>query len=345
MQAIRILGGERDSLTGLAAYDGDDLFRLGFVAYKEARYPRSTALFERFLEEFPEHPDGTAASWNLALGLERLGRGRDAAVSFQNYAARVHDEDPGEAARAWLRAAILLQVLGDYEASRTSVERASSYEALDLHETWEVRGLAAMVLAADGDMDRAERELDRVRREIRRVSLQQGERYPYQSAMLWYQAGQFYRMRAARVSLDRVDDVTQLGSDVAEKASLLLEARQHLRRSLQHRIGAWSGPAALAFGAVFEDFRDDLLAAPRPTDMDAEVQEVYDSMLEERSRQFLERAAVDYREVLRLGEVLRLEDAWIGAIEEALSRCEQGLALGIRAEHHPRDPPLQPGGG
>jgi len=32
MQAIRILGGERDSLTGLAAYDGDDLFRLGFVA-------------------------------------------------------------------------------------------------------------------------------------------------------------------------------------------------------------------------------------------------------------------------------------------------------------------------
>ena len=96
--------------------------------------------------------------------------------------------------------------------------------------------------------------------------------------------------------------------------------------------------------AVYEDFRDDLLAAPRPTGLSAEAGQVYDELLADRTRQFLEKAAIDYREVLSLTQLLRLEDAWIEVIRSALARCEEELQTGFTASAGPL-PSRVPGDG
>lgn len=344
IQPLHVVGGG-DTLTGLDGYDGDDLFRLGFEAYREGDHERAAALYERMLDEFPDHPDCLPATWNLALASEKLGALVDAVEGYEDYAALVEPTSDLDAALSRIRAATLLQHLGEFAASSVPLEIAARSEELEVQERWEVRILQVMVQAAEGDFEHAESELNRVRREIKRTSLRGNELFPYQSAMVWYQAGQLYRMRAEAIVLEDVDDLDRLDADLGEKAGLLLEARQHLKRCLTHRVAAWSGPAALALGAVYEDFRTDLLAAPRPETLDEEQAVVYDRVLADRTRQFLEKAAVDYREVLRLSGILRMEEAWIDAVQEALDRCEEELGPGVAAEVSPSRRGRTPGGG
>ena len=330
IQPLHVVGGG-DDLTGLDGYDGDDLFRLGFEAYKAGDFERSAALYERMLEEFPDHPDCLPATWNLALASEKTGAFEDAVRGYIDYATLAEPTSGLDSALSRIRAATILHHMGEFAASSVPLDLAAASEELEVQEQWEVRILQAMVLAAEGDFDRAESDLNRVRREIKRTSLRENELFPYQSAMVWYQAGQLYRMQAEAIVLDEVDDVARLDVDLGEKAALLLEARQHLKRCLTHRVAAWSGPAALALGAVYEDFRADLLSAPRPQVLDEEQSVVYDRVLSERTRQFLEKAAVDYKEVLRLSSILRMEDAWVAAVQEALDRCQTELEPGVSA--------------
>lgn len=333
-EPLRIVAGQ-DPLSGLSGYDGDDLFRLGLEAFEGDDFGRAAALFGRMLEQFPEHPDRCPATWNRALSLEKGGELASAAQGFEDYAAAVEDADVVDAARARLRAATILQLAGRFDESAIPLARAAEVAGLAQEEAWEVRMLQAMLEASGGSLDRAETELERVRRDVRRASREGGDLFPYQSAMVWFEAGELYRMRAAAVVIGQVDDLERLDADLGSKAGFLMEARQHFKRSLAHRMASWSGPAALSLGAVYEDFRRDLLAAPRPSDLDEEAGAVYDRVLADRTRQFLEKAAVDYREVLRQAEVLRLEPAWAQAVQDALDRCEEGLRTGAAAGSGP----------
>ncbi|MCP4867613.1 MAG: hypothetical protein GY898_02710 [Proteobacteria bacterium] len=344
-EPIRIVT-QTDDLIGLDAYDGDDLFALAYQAFDEQDFDRAVRIYDVMLEQFPEHPGCVPARFNRALGLEKLGRMAEGADGFADYAALVADSSPYDAAEAFIREATLRQHLDDYVGSIPAIQSAQQLAVdLDSAEAWQLRILAVMVGADEGSFESSEFALNRVRRELRRATLQQNERYPYTSAMVWYAAGELYRMRARAVSLDVVDDVDLLDRRLGEKAGLLLEARQHLKRSLVHRMSVWSGPSALALGAVYEDFRNDLLAAPRPAGLSDEAGRVYDELLAERTRQFLEKAAVDYREVLKLSESLRLEAAWVDAIQAALDRCETELVTGFTAQAGPLPKAAAPGDG
>ena len=344
-EPIRIVT-ETDDLIGLEAYDGDDLFALAFQAFDEQDFHRAVRIYDVMLEQFPGHPGCVPARFNRALGLEKLGRLGEGADGFAEYAALVVDGAPFDAAEAWIREATLRQHLDDYPGSVGPIAAAQELDIeLDPAEGWQLRILAAMVGGNEGSFESSEFALNRIRRELRRATLQQNERFPYTSAMVWYAAGELYRMRARAVSLEVVDDVELLDRRLGEKAGLLLEARQHLKRSLVHRMSVWSGPSALALGAVYEDFREDLLAAPRPAGLDDEAGRVYDELLADRTRQFLEKAAVDYREVLRLSESLRLEQAWVEAIQQALDRCEAELVTGFTAQVGPDPTAVAPGDG
>lgn len=327
--AMRIVGGV-DALTGLDGYDATDLFRLGFEAFEERDYPRAGALYGRLLDEFPESEDALTARWNAALCAEKLGDLEPAQEGFGQYADAV--EDPVEVAEARIRQARLLQRLGRWEESVPGLELALSEPGLDLELRWETRMLRALARAAAGEFTIAESILDHVRREIRRHTLQERERHPYPAAMVWVMAGDLYRLRADDHAIDMVDDLSVLDRALQEKAQLLLEARQHYKRALRHRVPAWSGAAAFGLGVVYEEFRHDMLEAPVPSDFDAEHAAVYRDLLEDRTRAFLERAASDYREVLGMADELELEPAWVAVVEEALQRCEDQLGLDRTAE-------------
>ena len=326
--AMRIVGGV-DPLTGLDGYDATDLFRLGFEAYEASEYPRARALYERLIEEFPDSQDVLTSRWNAALCAEKLGDldpAQDGFGAFADGAA-----DPLEATEARIRQARLLHRLGRYEESVPGLEAALMQEGLDLEQRWEARMLRALARAAAGEFTIAESILDGVRREIRRHTLQERERHPYPAAMVWVMAGDLYRLLAGAESVSMVDDVGALDRALQQKAKYLLEARQHYKRALKHRVPAWSGAAAFGLGVVYEDFREDLLEAPVPEDLDEEHAAVYTQLLEQRTRSFLEKAAADYREVLGMTEKLDLEPAWVDVVQGALIRCEEQLGLDRQA--------------
>jgi tetratricopeptide (TPR) repeat protein len=325
--ALAIHAGD-DPLTGLDAYDARDLFRLAWEAYERSQPGRARALYERLLAEFPGHELAAPSYWNLALCAEAQGDFDAAQDALGVHASQVESRDAVEAAESRIRRALLLQRLGRFADSVPDLDSAAAVESLAEPERWEARILRELARGVvDGSWDFAEERLDSIRREIRRRSAETGERYPYPSAMLWNQSGELFRLHARSLRIDAVDDLATLDGLIGEKATLLLEARQCYKRSLAHRVAAWSGPSSLALGSTYEDFRADLLSAPRPAELSAEAGEVYDRMLRERTRQFLEAAVADYRAVLRSRESLLLEDAWVLAVSDALARCEAELGV------------------
>jgi len=326
LDAIRIRAGE-DRLTGLAGYDADDLFRLGFEAFEAADFELSGLLYDRLLLEFPEHSNALPARFNLAMAREKEGSLHSAIDHLQRYIDQVSKERAQDAAESRVRLASWLQRSDRYEESREPLRLAMEEPSLDRPERWEARILSVMLLGYDGEFERASVRLHSISRDMRQSTRRLGERFPYQSAMLWYHAGALYRLRAASISLDAVDQLELLKSNLDEKARSLLEARQHFKRCLKHLIAEWSGPSALALGAVYEDFRRDLLAAPVPTDLDDEQAVVYRELLSDRTLRFLEKAASDYREVLRSANRFQLEPSWVAEVDRALQRCEQELDL------------------
>ena len=325
LDPTRIRAGE-DPLTGMDGYDADDLFHLGYEAFQREDLGLSVLLYSRLVEEFPDDDTVLPARYNLALALEKEGSLDEAIAAFYGYVSASEAEMPQEAAETRIRIAALLQRQGKIAESKEPLELALAETLLVLPERWEAQILFTIVTADEGRFDRAEWNIKSIGRAIRKRAISEGDRYPFQSAMLWYHVGLVFRMRAASHSLDVVDDLPLLETRLHDKARDLLEARQHFKRCLKHMVAAWSGPAALALGGVYEDFRRDLLAAPKPSQLDAEHGVVYRELLEATTGQFLERAMGDYREVLRDAQRYQLETAWILSIEDALLRCEGLLA-------------------
>lgn len=321
LDPTRIRAGE-DALTGLDGYDSDDLFHLGYEAFQREDLGLSVLLYSRLIEEFPTDDNVLPARYNLALSFEKEGSLEEAIDAFSGYVAASASALPQEAAETRIRIAALLQRLGRIIESKELLDQALAEPLLILPERWEAQILYAIVTANEGRFDRAEWNIKAIGRAIRKRAVNEGDRYPFQSAMLWYHVGAVFRMRAASYELDVIDDLPLLEERLQNKAKDLLESRQHFKRCLKHMVAAWSGPAALALGGVYEDFRRDLLAAPKPSQFDAEHSVVYRELLEATTGKFLGRAASDYREVLRDAQRYQLETAWIVTIEDALKRCE-----------------------
>jgi tetratricopeptide (TPR) repeat protein len=321
-----------DPRIGLDHYDGDQLFALGLEAFGTDRFDVASYLFSHLIEVFPAHSDRVPTTWNLGLSLEKIGRIGEAISIFGDYLELVATMDGEEAAQARLRIATLLQREGRYEDILPLLDAPSAFVDYAEYEVWELRALRAIAKGADGKFAWAEGELNRLRLEIKRSTRKTGDRYPYQAAMVWYLAGTLDRLQAGAIPLDSVDDIEQLDKDIGAKADLLFMARRRLKRAIEHGEPTWSGPAAFALGAVYRDFRQDMLDAPVPQGLSAEQFAVYERLVRQRTTDFLTAAIKDYRAILDAAPGWRLETPWVEAIEEALKSSEEELAAGGLAD-------------
>jgi len=317
-----------DPRIGLDHYDGDQLFALGLEAFETGRFDVASYLFSHLVEVFPAHSDRVPATWNLGLSLEKIGRIEEAISIFGDYLELVATMDGEEAAQVRLRIATLLQRAGRYEDILPLLDAPSAFVAYAEYEVWELRALRAIAKGAAGKFAWAEGELNRLRLEIKRSTRKTGDRYPYQAAMVWYLAGTLDRLQAGAIPLDSVDDIEQLDKDIGAKADLLFMARSRLKRAIEHGEPTWSGPAAFALGAVYRDFRQDMLDASVPQGLSAEQFAVYERLVRQRTTDFLTAAIKDYRAILDAAPGWRLETPWVEAIEEALKSSEEELAAG-----------------
>ena len=278
---------KEDPQTGLDVYDGDQLFALGLKAFGDEDYDVAAYVFGHMIDVFPEHEDRAPATWNAGLSYEQLGQVEEAVLRFSDYLDLVAEEDGAEAAQARLRLATLLQRLERYDEILPVLDGPSAFTDYEDYELWELRSLRAIAKGAAGKFDWAESELNRVRMGIRQATRRSGDRFPYQSAMVWYLAGILDRLHARSIVFESVDDLELLDQQLGDKAELLMMARQRLKRAIEHGEPSWTGASAFALGSVYRDFRDDLLAAPPPTDLDEEQRVAYERLLRERSEEFL----------------------------------------------------------
>jgi tetratricopeptide (TPR) repeat protein len=321
---VRIRSGV-DPLTGLDGYDSLDLFDLGLAAFGRAEYGIARALYGRLVREFPEDPSVPRAHWNYALAAERQGAPEDAIVHLEAYLDAIEATEPTQAVEGRLHLAKVLQRIGDFEGSGEHLEMLIRRSDLPRMLRWEVRAHAARAWTQAGRYEAAQWELEAVRGDIRRQARRENARYPYHAAMVWYFAGELYRLQGERRAITSTDDVEAVRRVLDGKAGDLLEARHHYKRALQVGRAEWSGPSAKAIGGMMEHFRLALLTAPEPTDLQPDALAVYRELVEERTRQFLEKAAEDYAWVLRDSERLLIPTRWVEAIRQSLEHCRAAL--------------------
>ncbi len=321
---VRIRAGG-DPLTGLDGYDSRDLFEQGLAAFERAEFGIARVLYARLVAEFPDDPSVPRAHWNYALAAEQQGSPLDGVPHLLTYIAAIEADEPKEAAEGRLHLAKVLQRAGDFEGSLVHLEQLLRRADLETTLGWEVRAHTARGWTEVGRYKEAEWGLEGVRGDIRRRSRREGVRYPYHAAMVWYFAGELYRVQGERRQIGSTDDVEVVREVLNGKADDLLEARHHYKRALQVGRAEWSGPSAKAIGGMMEHFRLALLTAPEPTDLAPDARQVYRELVEQRTRQFLEKAAEDYAWVLRDAERLLIPQPWVEAIRVSLEHCRAAL--------------------
>lgn len=321
---VRIRAGG-DTLTGLDGYDSQDLFEQGLGAYERGEFGIARVLFARLIREFSEDPSVPRAHWNYALAAERQGDALDGVPHLEAFIAAITESEPIEAIEARLHLAKTLQGEGDFAGSLGHLEQLLRRADVETTVRWEIRAHTARAWMEVSRYNEAQWELEAVRGDIRRRSRREGVRHPYHAAMVWYFAGELYRLQGQRAKITSTNDVEAVRSVLDGKANDLLEARHHYKRALQVGRAEWSGPSAKAIGGMMEHFRLSLLTAPEPTDLSPEALAVYRELVEERTRQFLEKAAEDYAWVVRDAERLLIPDRWVEEIRRSLARCRAAL--------------------
>lgn len=316
---------EDDVLLGVNIYDAQDLFEYGLRALHDDNAGLARVAFARLIEEFPASPMTVVARYNLALAAERQGRRLDAADLYFEYIAVIEQSEPEESAELRLHAGLLRWAERDLPGATLALQSALASPSLDTADAWEARVVLARIGGISGNWNVAEREMDSVRRAIRRYTRTTREVVPWSSAMVWFHAAELYRDRAKAQRLLDVDDLPAARRWLDQTAAWFLESRRCHKRVLEHRHPDWSGQAALALGAINEEFRQAMLGADTPTGLDAEATQVYRRLLDEQTRAFLEKAVEDYRWLLLDSKDLRVEGEALDALKRALRRVEEQL--------------------
>lgn len=316
---------EVDPVSGLDAYDAQDLFELGLARLDADEPTLARVLFARLVREFPASPLAVPARYNLALSAERQGRTEDAVALFLEYVAVVEANDPAEAAELRLHAGTLAFDDGRWDLALLPLDRARRSGQLDHPDTWLARAMLARIRGREGAWKQSEDELEDILAEIKRRTRVHKELHPSSSALVWYHAASLYRDQAHAQRLLDVDDLHAARAWLDRTAAHFLEARRCYKRVLEHRNPAWSGRAAIELGAINEDFRARMLGADTPTELDAEGTAVYLSLLEEQTRSFLEKAVQDYRWLVMDAADLRILPDDVSILREALARVEAEL--------------------
>ncbi len=322
----RVLG-EEDPLLELGAYDDQDLFAYGLTALDGGNPTLARVAFSRLIAEFPRSPNTVPARYNLALAVEAQGRPLEAADLYLEYVAVLGDAEPVEQAELLLHAGLLRWEERELPGATLALSRALQRPELDVADRWEAKAVLARIGGLSGNWVAAEKELESLRRAVRRYTRTTGQIVPWSSAMVWFHAAELYRDQAKAQRLLDVDDLRAARRWLNTTASLFLESRRCHKRVLEHRHPDWSGEAALALGAINEEFREQMLRADTPTGLDAESTAVYLDLLEEQTRAFLEKAAKDYRWLLLDSNDLRVTGEALEALKEALRRVEEQLEL------------------
>ena len=125
--------------------------------------------------------------------------------------------------------------------------------------------------------------------------------------------------------LDASKTSDALAKDVEYKAELLLSAQGHYLRAIRVGHARWATASGAQIGALYENFYQQLLAAPPPTELNAEEVEIYRQEARKKIRILLSKAINVYERTLEAAERTGEANPFVERARENLKRMKDLL--------------------
>lgn len=309
----------------LGEKNDEELFAIGMAAYEAKDWPRAAAAFARLADVFPGTAHEATALFDAGLAYQRMGAWRLALERFQ---ALVRGWEGPDALEAAFKVAECQYHLDDLAAAHTTLTAVLGQPRLAAAAR--IRALAQLgVLELEGGQpEEAERTLRRALAAWAAVG--DTERLdPYYAAQAEYYLGEVYRGHFLAVAIDPSrDDEARLQEAMEQKSSLLLTAQQHYLRAIRHGDHDWAVASGTRVGELYDAFRQQLLEAPTPPELDAEEREAYRAELRRKVRVLAAKAVTAYEATLdraAAGGVTDEDVKILADARQALRRLEDAL--------------------
>jgi TolA-binding protein len=268
------------------------------------RWGEAGDLLRQFRRDFPAHQFNDDVTAKLAVVLREDGRSAEAAAEYERIAAA--DATAPDLARESLwQAAELYGRAGARADEARTLERIVERFPAPFAEAQEARQKLADLAAADAPARK--RWLDAVVAADTAAGDARTERSRYLAARASLELA-----RPARDAFMAATLTMPLKPSLQRKRQRMEEALAAYARAASYGVGEVTTAATYETGELYYQLSRDLLASPRPADLDADALEQYELLLEEQAFPFEEKAQELYRaNIARAAE--GVWDEWVQA--------------------------------
>jgi tetratricopeptide (TPR) repeat protein len=290
----------------IESFDAEELFEQGGAALSQNRYDDAVRFYDKLLEKFPVSPYARPALYNRGLAFRDKKDWPHAVESFRGLAERYADHV--DAKDALFQLGACYAEMENWPASGEVFARLLDRKDLTADDHIEAvarRGFAQLQL---GDLDTSEKTFRSALYYRQQIENQERLSTDFFLAFSQYNLGQINHQRFRRAPI-RLPEA-QMDRDLEEKASLLLKAQRSYIETIKFGNPRWASAAGFQVGSLYEELYDAFVAAPIPSQLDAEAKAVYQDELRKKIRILLEKSLRWYRENLLMVERLGVDTDW-----------------------------------
>lgn len=315
------------------AIDGlgeEELWVCGKAAVQAREYLRAAMCFSLLADRFPNGKRWREATLGAGEAWERQEEWERALLRYLA-AFDPHAED--ELPLTW-KIATAYYELDRYAEALGVLEPMLEREDLSLTDQIRTRTWVGICKLEMGELEEAQLDFRRAlflyqrNRSEERVD-------PYFPAQAQFFIGEVYRLLFEGVTIEQTDDIPRLSETIEQKSEYLLSAQGNYVRAVRFGHPHWATAAGQRIGKLYEQFYDEMLAAPLPSDLTPEQGELYRLELRRKVRILVQKAIAAYERTLTVAERLGLDTAFVEMTKAGLERMERLLLESPEPEPEP----------
>ena len=334
-----------DPCVGDGAFDGSTLGETALRAVDVKDNTLAARCYGLFLRSFPDDRRSRMARFNRGLSLARLGdhvRAIDefhAILAATGYFARRIDAqlELGASLRAvgnFQTAIEIYMVLLDGEADQT--------DELDAFEKVEALTGQGLAYAGAREFSLSENTLWDAFHAYRRAQRDGEHVESIQLTQILLGRAELSSLRFAAAKLlvpadGSKEEMDRSFASLEEKATHLVAAQRGYLRAIRRGDPRIATLAGYKIGALYEQFYQDMVAAPQPASLDPLEREVYAQELGKKVRVLLKKAMLVFGKVERLAARIGVENEWVKRSRLAVKRLTDNVAAAAAADQERED--------
>lgn len=299
------------------------LYDAGLLAVERKDNNEALKTFGLLVRQYPEDTHSVHATVQMARIHEEMGELSDAAVEYERVGTIAGDRKL--AAESLLAAGWIYEQTKDWPRAVRVYQRYLDSNPGEFEKEVEIRFKIIEAEREQGHQDQAKQLIHDFIGQY--ASLQKDSSTGVYLAKAYLQSGDYLRADFSAVKL-----VEPLDENLARKKALLAEVLNQYIQAANYEIAEVMTQAAYQIGAVFEEFRTNLLDSQRPKGLTASQLEQYNFLLEEQAFPFEEKAIAAYESNVKRTQQLGLYDAWVKRSYEELSKLVPGRYQKIEME-------------